>query len=108
MNEGTVSRGVALRPRPVEVQLRFLVSKYFGFLKKQSVTFISTEPSRANQDNIEKKNRGKTKVMKLSRWAIFFYQSKNQKNYHKFHTRDYIFRYNYCYEGVNFISTERS
>ena len=108
MNEGTVSRGVALRPRPVEVQLRFLVSKYFGFLKKQSVTFISTEPSRANQDNIEKKNRGKTKVMKLSRWAIFFIRAKIKKIIISFILETIFFRYNYCYEGVNFISTERS
>ena len=38
MKEGTVSRGVALRPRPTEVQPHFLGSNYFFFpLKKKKL-----------------------------------------------------------------------
>jgi len=47
MKEGTVSSGVALRPRPTEVQPHFLGSKFlnyirfgFFFLMILSVTFV--------------------------------------------------------------------
>ena len=44
MKEGTVSRGVALRPRPTEVQPHFLGSNiYFGIFYESEVSrFIPT------------------------------------------------------------------